>query len=318
MESWILDSFKIIAGLAALYYGGEMLVTASVRIARSLKLSPFLIGATVIGFGTSSPELSVSILAALEGAPELAMGNVIGSNIANIGLVLGLTALIAPLSIRRSLFLIESPPLIIATLLILFLAWDSSLLRWEGCLMLILLACHLFVSLQKAKGDEIEIEEEEETSLFAGKALPWQAVLALLGLGLLLSGAHYLVEGGVNIARSFGISEWFIGVSIIALGTSLPEISSSLIAAKKGHGEMAIGNIFGSNIFNILMVLGATATIAPLYIKENIHADILYSTGITAMLLLFLFRQMDLKKLEGGILLVAYFFYIGAKGTGIL
>jgi cation:H+ antiporter len=317
MESWILDIIKIIAGLTALYYGGELLVTASVRIARSLKLSSFVIGATVIGFGTSSPELSVSILAALEGAPELAMGNVIGSNIANIGLVLGVTALVAPLTIRRSLFLIESPPLMIASLLVLFLAWDHSLQRWEGMFMVFLLACHLFISLRNAKGDEIEIEDEEEVSLFAGKTLPWQAALALAGLSMLVVGAHYLVEGGVSIARSFGISEWFIGISIIAVGTSLPEISSSLIAAKRGHGEMAIGNIFGSNIFNILMVLGATATIAPLNIKENIHADMLYSTGITTLLLLFLYRQMNLSKFEGGVLLSTYFFYIIAKGTGL-
>jgi cation:H+ antiporter len=317
MESWILDIIKIIAGLTALYYGGELLVTASVRIARSLKLSSFVIGATVIGFGTSSPELSVSILAALEGAPELAMGNVIGSNIANIGLVLGVTALVAPLTIRRSLFLIESPPLMIASLLVLFLAWDHSLQRWEGMFMVFLLACHLFISLRNAKGDEIEIEDEEEVSLFAGKTLPWQAALALAGLSMLVVGAHYLVEGGVSIARSFGISEWFIGISIIAVGTSLPEISSSLIAAKRGHGEMAIGNIFGSNIFNILMVLGATATIAPLNIKENIHADMVYTTGITALLLLFLYRQMKLNKFEGWVLLSAYFFYIVAKGTGL-
>jgi len=316
MDSWILDGFKIIAGLAALYYGGEFLVTACVRIARKLKVSPFVIGATVIGFGTSSPELSVSILAALGGAPELSMGNVIGSNIANIGLVLGITGLVVPLSIRRGLFTIESPPLIIATLLILFLAWDFTLLRWEGCVMIFLLAIHLFISLMNARGDEIEVEDEEETELFAGKSLPWQFLLSLSGLALLLLGAHYLVEGGVNIARSFGISEWFIGVSIIAVGTSLPEISSSLIAAKKGHGEMAIGNIFGSNIFNIMMVLGVTATITPLQIKENIHADILYSTGLTALLLVFLYRNLKLNKFEGGILLTAYFFYIGAKGSG--
>ncbi|QPJ66138.1 MAG: calcium/sodium antiporter [Candidatus Nitrohelix vancouverensis] len=312
----LIDLLKILLGLGALYYGGEFLVTACIRIAKSLNLSPFAIGATVIGFGTSAPELTVSILASLQGAPELAMGNVIGSNVANVGLVLGLTAIIIPLTIRPSLFKTEAPPLIAATLLILWLAWDYQISRLEGVVMVLLLALFLWFALRKNNDDEISFEEE--TSLFAGRNLAWQWLLALFGLGCLLAGAQMLVDGAVNIARSLGVSEWMIGISIVAAGTSMPEIASSIIAAKKGHGEMAIGNIFGSNIFNILMVLGLTATIHPLKISEPIQPDLLYCAGTTFLLLALLYRGMDLKKLDGAILLGAYTFYLGAKSGGIL
>jgi cation:H+ antiporter len=313
----MIDLIQIIAGLAFLFYGGNFLVTGSVRLARSLKISPFIVGATVIAFGTSAPELAVAILATFDGTSELAMGNVIGSNIANIGLVLGLTSLIFAMSIAPNRLKRESPPLLLATFLLLLIAWDLQINRYEGIFMVCLLVVYIWRSFSHK--EDFSGEPEEESSLFEGKGPTLQTLLITLGLVLLVGGAKLLVEGGVGIARSFGISEWFIGITIVAIGTSLPEIVSSLIAAKRGHGEMAIGNIFGSNIFNILMVLGLTATLHPLQIQEPIQPDLTIATSITLLLVAMIaFGNHSLGKLKGTILLLAYFSYIGLKGTGIL
>lgn len=304
---------KIGAGLALLFYGGDFLVTGSARLSRFLKISPFVIGATVIAFGTSAPELAVAILAALDAAPELAMGNVIGSNIANIGLVLGLTTMIAPITIGAKRFNREYPPFLLAAFLILFLAWDFQIHRLEGIIMVILLALYVWRSFSHK--EDLPCESEKVN----GKGPAFQLLLIVMGLIALVGGAKLLVSGGVSIARTMGISEWFIGITIVAIGTSLPEIVSSLIAARRGHGEMAIGNIFGSNIFNILMVLGITSLIHPLNINEPIHPDLIIATGITGLLLaLIVFGKHSLGKISGAILLATYFSYIALKGLGIL
>jgi cation:H+ antiporter len=313
----LLNLLLIAFGLTLLYYGGNFLVTGSVRLAHSLKISPFIIGATVIAFGTSAPELAVAILAALQGNSELAMGNVIGSNIANIGLVLGSTGIISSMSIAPDRLKRESPPLLWASFLILVIAWDLVINRYEGIFMVFLLG--LYVRRSFSHKEDISGEPEEEVHLFAGKGPVFQVLLIVAGLALLIGGAKLLVEGGVGIARSLGISEWFIGITIVAVGTSLPEIVSSLIAAKRGHGEMAIGNIFGSNIFNILMVLGLTAAIHPLHIQEPIHPDLIISTALTVFLVAMIgYGHHSLGKGKGILLLLAYIMYIGLKGTGTL
>jgi cation:H+ antiporter len=313
----LLDLVYIIAGLVLLYYGGDYLVTGSVRLARVLKISPFVIGATIIAFGTSAPELAVAILASLKGASELAMGNVIGSNIANIGLVLGLTSLIAPLAIEPSRLKRESPPLILASLLILGIAWNLEINRYEGLFMVTLLGLYVWRSFSHK--EDLADEQEDEVSLFSDKGYSYQVLLIIIGLGFLVGGAKLLVAGGVGIDREMGISEWFIGITIVAVGTSLPEIVSSVIAAKRGHGEMAIGNIFGSNIFNILMVLGLTATIHPLNITEPIQPDLLIATAITGLLLIMIrYGNHSLGKIKGWFLILVYCAYIGLKGTGSL
>jgi cation:H+ antiporter len=313
----LLDLVNILVGLALLFYGGDFLVTGSARLARFLKISPFVIGATVIAFGTSAPELAVAILAALDAAPELAMGNIIGSNIANIGLVLGITAMIAPIVIASKRFNREYPPFLLAAFLILFLAWDLKIHRLEGAIMVSLLALYIWRSLSHK--EDLSSELEDEIVLLTDKGPAFQFLLIIGGLVSLVGGANLLVSGGVTIARNIGISEWFIGITIVAIGTSLPEIISSITAARRGHGEMAIGNIFGSNIFNILMVLGITSLIHPLNISEPIHPDLTIVTGITNLLLvLILFGKHSLGKVSGAILLATYFLYITLKGMGIL
>jgi len=312
-----LDSVKILAGMALLYYGGDFLVSGSVRFARYLKVSSFVIGATVLAFGTSAPELAASILAALDDAPELAMGNVIGSNIANIGLVLGLVCLIAPITIASSRFKREYPPFLLSALLILFLAWDLKIDDLEGIIMVGLLAIYIWRSFNYK--EDLNTEPEEEVRFFSDKGPTFQVLLILIGLIGLVSGAKLLVSGGVSIARTLGIGEWFIGITVVAIGTSLPEIVSSIMAARRGHGEMAIGNIFGSNIFNILMVLGITSIIHPLNITEPIHPDLIMATGFTCLLFILTLRgKHSLGKISGVILLITYFLYIVLKGIGKL
>ncbi|HCG73420.1 MAG TPA: cation:proton antiporter, partial [Nitrospina sp.] len=263
------------------------------------------------------PELAVAILAALDAAPELAMGNVIGSNIANIGLVLGITAMIAPIVIASKRFNREYPPFLLAAFLILFLAWDLKIHRLEGAIMVSLLALYIWRSLSHK--EDLSSELEDEIGFLTDKGPAFQFLLIIGGLVALVGGAKLLVSGGVSIARNIGISEWFIGITIVAIGTSLPEIVSSIMAARRGHGEMAIGNIFGSNIFNILMVLGITSLIHPLNISEPIHPDLIIATGITILLLvLILFGKHSLGKISGATLLATYFLYITIKGMDIL
>ena len=311
MSPEILNVGCILIGLVMLFYGGDYLVTGSIRLATRFKISPFVIGATVIGFGTSAPELAVSVLASLQGSGELALGNVIGSNIANVGLVLGLTSLLIPLTISEQRFKSEAPILLGVSLLILYLAWDHHLLRWEGGFMVVLLVVYLWTAFGKKEVSEIELEE-------GGYDWLPTPLLIIFGLILLVAGAEVMVKGATGIAREMGISEWFIGVSIVAVGTSLPEIVSALIAAKRGHGEMAIGNVFGSNIFNILLVLGVASSIQPLEIEEAIHPDLIFTTAFICLFLVLIRLKHNLSRLDGVLLLLVYVTYIGLKGVGIL
>ena len=312
----LINSGLISVGLILLYYGGDFLVTGSFRLARALKTSPFIIGATVIGFGTSTPELAVSVLASLHDSGDLALGNIIGSNIANIGLVLGITALIAPLTIEKQRFTDESPPLIITSLIIVVFSWNNFLSMIEGFILVSLLVVYLWRAFRTKENIDTSLEESHLFSKYKGTT--FQFFVVIFGIVMLIIGANWMVEGSTGIARELGVSEWFIGVSIVALGTSLPELASSLIAAKRGHGEMAIGNVFGSNIFNILMVIGTSSLIKPLSIREEIYTDLIYATTLTCLLLLLIRMGHVINKRDGLILSVCYGSYIGLKGTGIL
>ena len=312
----LINSGLIFVGLILLYYGGDFLVTGSLRLAQAFKISPFIIGATVIGFGTSTPELAVSVMASLHDLGDLALGNIIGSNIANIGLVLGITALIAPLTIEKQRFANESPPLIIASLIVVVFSWNNYLSMIEGFIMVSLLVAYLWRAFRKKESRDTPLEESHLFLKYKGTR--FQIFLVTLGIAMLIIGANWIVEGSTGIARELGVSEWFIGISIVALGTSLPELTSSLIAAKRGYGEMAIGNVFGSNIFNILMVIGTTSLIKPLFIREVIYTDLIYATSLTCLLLLLIRMGHVIKKRDGLILSVCYGSYIGLKGTGLL
>jgi len=311
-----IDSGLILISLIFLYYGGEFLVTGSLRLAQTFNISPFIIGATVIGFGTSTPELAVSLMASIQGSGDLALANIIGSNITNIGLVLGLTALIIPLTIEKQRYRTESPSLIITSTIIVVFSWDSYLSRIEGFIMISFLFIYLWRAFRKKESIDLD---SSEINFFSNQKRPtFHIILVILGIMMLIFGASWMVEGATGIARKLGVSEWFIGVSIVALGTSLPELASSLIAAKKGHGEMAIGNVFGSNIFNILMVIGIASSMNPLSIEEKIYTDLIFTTTLTFLMLLLIRMGYVIKKQEGFILCLCYGLYMGLKGIGLL
>jgi cation:H+ antiporter len=256
------------------------------------------------------------VLASLHDSGDLALGNIIGSNIANIGLVLGITALIAPLTIEKQRFTDESPPLIITSLIIVVFSWNNYLSMIEGFILVSLLVLYLWRAFRTKENIDTSLEESHLFLKYNGTT--FQFFLVILGIAMLIIGANWMVEGSTGIARELGVSEWFIGVSIVALGTSLPELTSSLIAAKRGHGEMAIGNVFGSNIFNILMVIGTASMIKPLSITEEIYTDLIYATTLTCLLLLLIRMGHVINKRDGLILSVCYGSYIGLKGTGLL
>jgi len=306
-----VDIFYLIIGLFALILGGEFLVKGAVALAVRMKVSMLVIGLTVVSFATSAPELIVSVYSALSGHPDIALGNVIGSNIANISLVLGITALIFPLSFQQRLYRFDIPVMLLASLLFgVFLYSNSSLNFWEGLcfvLLLLFLTIHLIRRSRKEEKMNGEISTEQ---------MPLVKLLVYLSLGAisLYFGSHWLVGGATGIARTIGVSERVISVSIVAFGTSVPELAASIIAAFKKEKDLSIGNLIGSNIFNIFAVLGITSMIQPVYVVDEglITNDIWWMFGFALLLypMMFLFHKKHIGRLEGFMLFVLYIAYI--------
>ncbi|MES9897517.1 MAG: calcium/sodium antiporter [Sedimenticola sp.] len=262
----LLDIAAIIAGFALLVWGAERFVTGASVIARNLGISPMVIGLTIVGLGTSAPEILVSAMAASQGNPGLAIGNAVGSNIANIGLILGITAVIVPLNVNSNTLKREYPILLAVSLTTLILMFDGQLGRLDGMILLIGLVAILFGMVhiamrERNSGDPLKAEFEAEMpdEMSTGKAL----LYFVIGLSLLLVSSKILVWGAVNIATAFGISDLVIGLTIVALGTSLPELAASIVSALKKEHDIAIGNIIGSNMYNLLAVLSVPSLIAP-------------------------------------------------------
>jgi cation:H+ antiporter len=271
----------------------------------------------IVGFGTSAPELTVSAISASQGNPALALGNAYGSNIANIALILGATALISPILMQRSVIRGDLPILIAVSLLSIALVWDGSVVRWNGVLLLVVFALVMAYSiwreLKKARVEASNSVEEEsagkQTSL--GKSIFW----LVLGLALLVASSRALVWGAVEIARTLGVSDLLIGLTIVAVGTSLPELASSIAAARKGENDLALGNIIGSNLFNTLAVVGLAATISPMdeIEKAVTYRDMPLMTALTVALIVLGFRRKGegrLNRIAGAILLAVYVGYL--------
>ncbi|MEO4045735.1 calcium/sodium antiporter [Pseudomonas sp. CAU 1711] len=259
----------LIAGLALLVAGAEVLVRGAARLAAQFGIPPLIIGLTVVAFGTSAPETAVSVQSAWSGSGDLAIGNVIGSNIANVLLILGVTALVAPLLVSRQLIRLDVPIMIGASLVTWALAYDGSLSRLDGALLfagVVAYTAFLIVSSRREQKAEGADEFDDEYGLHeAPKPHAWAINLGLViaGLVLLVGGSNFLVEGAVQLARALGMSELVIGLTVVAIGTSLPELATSVMAAFKGERDIAVGNIVGSNIFNLLCVLGLASLVAP-------------------------------------------------------
>jgi len=302
----------LILGLILLLVSGKYLVESSVAIARHFKIPTIIIGLTIVSFGTSAPELLVSLQAALQGHPEMAIGNVIGSNISNILLVLAVTAFIFPITIQKQFIRKDWPILMfISSLLILFL-FDLKLENYEGLILLGLLLLFIVYNIRQAKNAKHTDEFEEETHQEGMRW--WLAIFVFIIAALGLSyGASLLVDSASVIAEKLGISERVISISMVAVGTSLPELSTSMIAAFKKQSNISVGNIIGSNIMNIVAVLGITSMVSPLStVKQTLIIDLPWMLGATLLLFLFMIpvRSAKISRFEGSIMLVAYAAYI--------
>jgi len=306
-----VDIFYLIIGLLALILGGEFLVKGSVALAVRMRVSMVVIGLTVVSFATSAPELIVSIYSALSGHPDIALGNVIGSNIANISLVLGITALISPLNFQQRLYRFDIPVMLLASALFgVFLYSNSSLNFWEGLCFVLLLSILTIYLIRRSR------KEEKMNGENSAEQVPLVKLFVYLSLGAisLYFGSHWLVGGATGIARTIGVSERVISVSIVAFGTSVPELAASIIAVFKKEKDLSIGNLIGSNIFNIFAVLGITSMIQPIYVVDEglITNDIWWMFGVALLLypMMFLFHKKHIGRLEGFMLFVLYIAYI--------
>ena len=308
---------ELLAGLFFLILGGNVLVDSAVSVARKLKVSSLLIGLLLVGFGTSMPELATSLLAVARDAGGIAVGNVIGSNIANILLVLGVAALIRPIKIHRNAFGRDAIFLGLSTIVLLVALLKGSI-GWElGALMCMTLAFYVYHSY---KTDKVHMAEQAETpqpialSRRFHVSTPLSIILTISGLVIMLIGAHMLVDSVVVVASHLGISETIIGLTIVAFGTSLPELVTSVIASIKGHSDVAVGNVIGSNIYNALFILGFTALFLTVSVPPSVEPDVLVMAAATMVLLAIGWGRGKIDKLTGACFVLMYFTYIGYLG----
>ncbi len=313
----MLIYLQLVGGLIILLFGGDILVRGSVALARKLGVSPLVIGLTLVAFGTSAPELIVSVEAALNGIPGLAIGNVVGSNIANVFLVLGAPALILPIVCQSASLNRDVIVMIAASLLFIAFCWMGTLVAWQGAILVAVLLAFLINSYAAERHDNHERDEYGEESNGAG-LLP-QSVFVFLGfivVGLsgLLIGSHILINGSVGIARAWGVSETVIGLTLVALGTSLPELATTIIAAVRKHGGIAVGNIVGSNMFNILGVMGITSLIIPVPIpQQTLQFDLWVMLAAALIILPFTIRQIPISRGTGVLFSVTYIGFVSIQ-----
>jgi cation:H+ antiporter len=304
----------VLIGLALLVIGGEFLVRAAVALSLKFKISKMVIGLTVVSFATSAPELLVSLQAALQGFSDISLGNVIGSNIANLGLVLGITAIISPLTIDRDFYRFNWPVMMLfSVVLYYFLSSGGNLSRLEGVVLLACISIYLFLLIRKARKSHKKVggldESLERTSGF--KTSIW----LIIGGVALYGGSELLVSGAVDLAAMLGVSERVISVTMIAIGTSVPELAASVIAALKQEKALSLGNLIGSNIFNIASVLGITAIVQPIFVNSEkiLSHDIFWMLGFSFILipLAFLPEKFVISRYKGIILFVSYVIFVG-------
>lgn len=307
----LLNSISILAGIALLYFGAEGLVRGSSSLALRLKLTPLVIGLTVVAFGTSMPEMVVSVGAALSGSGAIAAGNVVGSNIANVALILGISAIICPLAVNVRVVRVDLPIMVLVSVILILVLLDQSIGRVEGSLLVAGLIAYTVFSLWAARRETGQAQDVFEDSIpKTSQSIPLSSGLVVGGLVLLVVGARLLVTGSVAIAEAIGLSEAVIGLTIVAIGTSLPELATSVLAALKKEGDIAIGNIVGSNIFNILGILGVASVVRPLE-ETGMQPTDLGLMLLLAIILLPLARSgWRLNRWEGAFLLLLYTGYL--------
>jgi cation:H+ antiporter len=322
---------EFLLGLGALVLGAELLVRGASKLALTLGITPLVVGLTVVAFGTSAPEMAVSVQSAWSGQVDIALGNVVGSNLFNVLFILGLSALITPLVVHQQVIRQEVPVMIGASLLLWAFALDGGVSRGEGFILAGLAAGYTVLLIRQSRRETAAIQAEVEaeyTEAFDGQPKGWdshwgvQILLILVGLALLVLGARWLVEAAVGFARTLGVSELVIGLTIVAAGTSLPEVATSVMAAFRGERDIAVGNVVGSNIFNILAVLGITASVAPADLTLSpamLTFDIPVMVAVAVLCLPVFFVGSHISRWDGGLFLglyAAYTLYLIMQASG--
>ena len=301
----LLDIVFIVVGVALVLYGADRLTEGASALARRMNIPEIIIGLTIVAAGTSAPELFVSLVSALKGTPDLAVGNVVGSNTMNAMLIVGCAAMVAPMTISRSTVKKDIPFSVGASVLLLLLALNSFLGRWDGIALLVGFAVFMGYTLMQAKKGQAEDAGEVKP------VNPWMsATWVVVGLAMLVAGSNLFVDAASSVAGALGVSEGVIGLTVVAGGTSLPELATSVVAARKGQSAIAIGNVIGSNVFNILLILGLTATISPLAIVGITTIDMAVMLLSVALVWLFSFTKFTVERWEGALLVGGYLVYL--------
>lgn len=311
----LLDIVYIVIGIIGLVWGGNWLVTGSSRLAESFGIPRLIVGLTIVALGTSSPELLVNLSSVLNGSTDLALGNIVGSNISNIGIILGISGIIAPIAVHSALIRREIPIMIAVAIGMYFLALDGQLNQFDGLLLLLgfilFNGLMLWITLQNRTLAHVDDVAEFSTQEIQSVKRPVELARLIAGLVILIIGANLTVQGAINIATALGVSELIIGITIVAVGTSLPELMASLIAAVRKESELAIGNVVGSNIFNILLILGTTSAIQPVNIPASaLQLDILVMIAFSLVLFPLAWTSQKLARWECGALLAGYVVFV--------
>jgi cation:H+ antiporter len=301
----LIDIVIIVIGVVCVLKGADFLTEGAAALARRVNIPEIVIGLTIVAAGTSAPELFVSLVSALKGTPDLAVGNVVGSNTMNCMLIVGCAAMVAPMTISRSTVKKDIPFSVGASVLLMLLALNSFLGRLDGIMLLLGFVFFMIYTLMQVKKDSVDKVQAETSPV-------WKNVLFLLGGLLLLAvGSNLFVDHASNLALALGVSEGVVGLTVVAGGTSLPELATSVVAARKGQSAIAIGNVIGSNVFNILLILGLTATISPLQIEGITTIDMAVMLLSVALVWLFSFTRFTVERWEGALLVGGYLVYLG-------
>lgn len=311
----ITDLIYLLLGIIGLYFGAEWLVGGSSKLALKVGVSPLVIGLTVVALGTSAPELAVCLRLNFEGRPDAAIGNIVGSNICNILLILGFSSLIRPLKVHRQIIRKELPILLIVSFALILMLINQEVAKWEGVVLCAGIVIYILSSFKGANnnsesvGEDLSLADVSVEDRRRSKTFPL-VLLLLSGLILLVLGASFFEKGGIGLAKSFGVSEAVIGLTLLAFGTSLPELATSLVACIKNEGDIIAGNAIGSSIFNILAILGITAMFKPLLVNDINLIDYSIMIGVVILCWLFVFKKMNLNRIKGGLFLCLYAGYI--------
>ena len=305
LTEMIFDILLIVLGVAMVLLGADRLTEGAAALARRMNVPEIIIGLTIVAAGTSAPELFVSLVSALKGTPDMAMGNVVGSNTMNCMLIVGCAAMVAPMTISRSTVQKDIPFSVGASVLLMILAINAYLGRFDGIILLLGFATFMYYTLLQAKKGQVEQQETVK------QINPWlSAFFVVLGLAMLVVGSNVFVDAASDVAYSLGLSEGVVGLTIVAGGTSLPELATSVVAARKGQSAIAIGNVIGSNVFNILLILGLTATISPMQIQGITLVDMGMMLGSVSLVWLFSYTRFTVERWEGALLVGGYLVYL--------